>query len=56
MDYLIQSLETSKITLKYSYVFAWTCKNTNPKANPKIVIAKHVAAVVKISPSIFLFI
>ena len=33
-----------------NYVFAWTCKNTNPKANPKSVIPQQIKAVVKISP------
>jgi hypothetical protein len=35
------------------YVFAWTCKKTNPKASPKSVIPKQTKAVVKISPIIY---
>jgi hypothetical protein len=37
------------------YVFAWTCKKTNPKASPKSVIPKQTKAVVKISPIIFFY-
>ena len=37
-----------------SYVFACTCKNTNPKANPKRVITQQQRATLKISP-IFIF-
>jgi hypothetical protein len=36
------------------YVFACTCKKTKPKPNPKSVIPKQQAAVVTISPIIFL--
>lgn len=40
---------------KINYVFACTCKNTNPKPNPKSVITKQTTAVVTISPIFFLF-
>ena len=37
-----------------NYVFACTCKKTKPKPNPKSVIPTQQAAVVTISPIIFL--
>jgi hypothetical protein len=36
-----------------SYVLFCTCKNANPKANPKRVMTQQVAAVVTISPIFF---
>jgi len=37
------------------YVFACTCKNTNPNANPKSVIPTQIIAVVTISPIFLMF-
>ena len=48
-DSIIFYLINSYSKQMFCYVFACTCKKTNPKANPKRVITKQAIAVLKIS-------
>ena len=48
-------LDEKTISFSRIYVFACTCKKTNPNANPKSVIAKQIIALVTISPIYFMF-